>query len=267
MDSYRMLLPDNASLYFETHGKGSPILLIAGLASDSQSWGGVVQDLARDFLVITPDNRGVGRSTQNGVDISISGMGDDCIALLDYLGIASAEILGHSMGGFVALDCALRYPDRLSGLLIAGSAPRNSPENNQLVRAWASDLTAGADRGDWFRGLFPWIFTPSFLPDAEALDAAVSYSVDYPYPQSAEAFRKQVEAIAGFDCTGEIATIKLPTLIIHGREDRLFPSEESVRRLKSINGARSIVFERAAHSIHLEQPEAFSRAIREFIKR
>ena len=256
--------PDGASLYFEIHGTGAPLLLVAGMASDSQSWGPLVQDLAEDFLVITPDNRGVGRSTQAGVEISIRTMADDCMALLDALGIASATIVGHSMGGFIALECALRYPGRVSGLVLEGSAPGSPPETIRMLLNWADELVAGAEPAAWFRDLLPWLFTGTFLADPQVMDEAVRGAVEYPYPQSPAAFRKQVQAIAAFDCSGQLGTVNLPTLILHGSDDRLFPAAASIAALSAIRGARSTLIDRAAHAVHVEQPEAFVSAIRAF---
>jgi pimeloyl-ACP methyl ester carboxylesterase len=134
MKSYNLLLPDKVSLYFEVHGKGVPLLLIAGLGSDSQSWGAVVQNLAQDFMVITPDNRGVGRSTQKDVKISIPAMADDCMAILDYLEIPAIHLAGHSMGGFVALECAMRYSQRVCSLVLAATSTKSPGKSNSLFR-------------------------------------------------------------------------------------------------------------------------------------
>lgn len=266
MKSYNLVLPDDVSLYFETHGKGAPLLLIAGLGSDSQSWGTVVKDLAKDFLVITPDNRGVGRSTQKGVKISIAAMADDCMAILDFLEIPAAHLVGHSMGGFVALECAMRYGQRVSSLVLAATSTKCSDKNNALFRVWASELHSGIDLGEWLMELFPWLFTERFLQDREMVESFIRMAREYPYPQTAGAFRKQVEALAEFDGTGRLAAVRAPTLIIHGCEDLLFPASECVERLALISGARSMVLGKAAHSIPLEQPEEFAAAIRSFLQ-
>ena len=257
---------DNIFIYYEVHGAGPPLLLIAGLASDSQSWRTIIPELARDHLVIIPDNRGVGRSTQTGIDISIGIMADDCIALLDYLGIPTAHMLGHSMGGFVALDCSLRYPQRLSSLTLAGTAAHNSRRNIQLFQKWADDLESGMDTAAWFAAVFPWLFTSKLLNDTQAMEMAIRYAVDYPYPQAATAFGKQIEALAAFDCSNRLTDINLPTLVIHGKEDLLFPAEQSIGLLGQIPRSRTCLIEGAAHSIHLENPGDFVTAILDFLK-
>jgi pimeloyl-ACP methyl ester carboxylesterase len=101
-----VLLTNNIELFYEIRSEGPPLILIAGLASDSQSWEPVMGSLSENFKVISLDNRGVGRTIHQDIDISIEKMTDDCISLLGHLGLESVHVLGHSMGGFVALDMA-----------------------------------------------------------------------------------------------------------------------------------------------------------------
>ena len=122
-------------LYYEVHGNGDPLLLIAGLASDSQSWQPIIGELSRHYHVIVLDNRGVGRTSPSEVDTSITLMSDDCIALVNHLGLTSVSILGHSMGGFVAMDCAIRYPDHVDNLILASTVAFTS-QRNKRKRDW-----------------------------------------------------------------------------------------------------------------------------------
>jgi pimeloyl-ACP methyl ester carboxylesterase len=96
---------------------------------------------------------------------------------------------------------------------------------------------------------------------------AVRFAVEYPYPQDKAAFRKQVEAIAGFDCSPRLAAISSQALIIHGIEDLLFPPEQSAKALQTIPKASTCRIENAAHSIHLENPEGFTQAVLDFLLR
>ena len=94
---------NDLEIYYEIHGEGPPLLLVAGLASDSQSWQPVLDSLAADYQVIVFDNRGVGRTTPQEAGNSISRMADDCVGFARQLGIGKFHLLGHSMGGFIAL--------------------------------------------------------------------------------------------------------------------------------------------------------------------
>jgi pimeloyl-ACP methyl ester carboxylesterase len=88
---------NDVDLYYEVHGKGSALMLVAGLGSDSQSWVPNVQDLAQHYQVIIFDNRGTGRTVPHETETSIQQMSDDCVALIKALGLSSVALLGHSM--------------------------------------------------------------------------------------------------------------------------------------------------------------------------
>jgi len=256
---------NNISLYYEIHGRGEPLMLVAGLGSDSQSWQPVMEELSRHFLVITPDNRGTGRTVPQDVETSIPQIADDCMALARHLGLSSFNLLGHSMGGFVALDLATRYPDAVDKLILAGTSASNPKCNDLLFSDWASTLESGMDKTQWFHSIFYWLFTEQFFENGDAVDAALRYAVDYPYPQSAVAFRKQVEAIVGFDCFEQLSGVTAKTLIISGQEDILFPPDASASLMQAISGAAFSVIAHAAHSIHMEQPQVFTDCVLDFL--
>ncbi len=252
-------------LYYEVHGKGVPLLLIAGLASDSQSWQPIIGELSRHFCIIVLDNRGVGRTTPDEVYISIPLMADDCIALINHLELTSVSILGHSMGGFVAMDCAIRYPDYVDNLILAATAASTSQRNYALLSDWVSYRESGMDLRLWFRNIFYWIFSRNFFKNEASLNDAIRLAIEYPYPQSKIAFRKQVEAIAPFNCLQALLNITSKTLVVCGKEDLFFPPEESIALSNKIPGAQLSLIEKAAHSIHIEYPLEFTDRILYFL--
>lgn len=256
---------NGVDLYYECHGEGNPLMLIAGLASDSQSWQPIVEDLSRDNLVILPDNRGVGRTRPQDVETSIQHISDDCMALSEHLGMATVTLLGHSMGGFVALDCAVRYPERVPKLILAGTSACNSERNNALFHDWVSYLNSGMELEYWFRNVFFWIFSKRFFENNEVLDDALRFAIEYPYPQSKTAFERQVQAIKSFNCEQALANIKAKTLILCGNEDLLFPAEDIIQVLQGIPMTSVSIVEDAAHSVHMENPNAFTECVSRFL--
>jgi pimeloyl-ACP methyl ester carboxylesterase len=259
------LAVNGVDLYYETHGEGAPLLLVAGMASDSQSWQPVLDRLASRFLVITPDNRGVGRTSPPGCITSISAMADDCVALVRHLGLASVNLLGHSMGGFVAQDLAIRYPECVERLVLAGTSSANSRRNNILFADWASSLDQGLDPEPWFRNIFFWIFSSRFFEDERTVAAALQFAVEYPYPQSPAAFRNQVTAIAGFNATGALPLIVARTLVLAGEEDLLFPPRACAALAKQLPRAAFVRIDNAGHALHMENPQAFTEAVLNFL--
>lgn len=255
-----ILLRHDLELYYELHGSGPALLLIAGLASDSQSWLPVLPALAEQYTVILPDNRGVGRSTQDCAT-SVELMADDGLALLQHLGLQRAHLVGHSMGGMVALEMALRRPEQVESVVLLASAPRNSNRNNLLFADWAAAAENGSDQAAWFRTILAWILTERFFDQSEMVDAVLSYLLAYPWPQSASAFSRQVEALARYDVTDRLGQVMVPTCVIAGEEDILLPLHHSEQLARGIPGAVMQIIKKAAHSVHSEQPAALTAAL------
>ena len=242
-------------------------MLVAGLASDSQSWNPIIDSLKTHFKVIIFDNRGVGRTTPSDIPLDVHQMADDCIALIRHLDLPGVNLLGHSMGGFIAMDCAIRYPEYIDRLILAGTAPFNSERNNLLFSDWASCVESGMDPELWFRNIFYWVFSKRFFKDSKAVQEAIQFELSYPYPQSKAAFRNQVKAIADFNCSQDLSRIKSKTLVLFGDEDLLFPEKDCRKLLEIISDAEFTVIPDAAHSIHMENPAAYTERILEFLQR
>lgn len=232
--------------------------MIAGLASDSQSWAPIVPLLSERHQLIMPDNRAVGRTLPKDAETSIEQMAEDYAALLDALGIDRVRILGHSMGGIVAMHFAARWPDRVHRLIVAASEPSQTARTISLIDTLVALREAGVRDELWFKSLFHWLFAPTFFDDPAALEEAIRLSEDYPYRQTVEAMRRQADAIAQFDLGGSAKHIVAPTLAILGGDDLLISSKEATTALKSIGNIQIEEIAGAAHSLHWDNPEAFS---------
>ena len=241
-------LPD-LSLHYEDRGSGPPLLLVAGLASDSFSWLPVATPLAARFRTIMPDNRGVGRTRPQDGPCSIDAIADDCAALLRHLGVERASVLGHSMGGFVAQRLAARHPGLVDRLVLVATGTGAGARNAATFVEMAEKLDAGEDAERWF------------LDDPAKAEAVMAWALNYPWPQSARAFRRQVDAVIAYDGSADVGAIAVPTLVVAGREDILYPAEECEAFARRIPGAAFTVIEGAAHAVHTEQPGAFVDAV------
>ena len=260
------LLVNGIDLYYEQHGKGRTLLMIAGLASDSQSWQPIVEELSQHYHVVLLDNRGSGRTKPLDVEITIEAMADDVIALIKYLNLSSVDIVGHSMGGFIALDCSIRYPEYVSKLILVGTSAFNSTCNNALFSDWVSYLESDMNKKLWFKSIFYWIFTKEFFEDTEVVEFALNFAVEYPYPQTDIAFKNQVKVIKTFNCLKNLPHVKSKTLAIFGEKDLLFSPQESIKILSAIPILKMVTIPSAAHSVHTQQPKAFIRSIEAFLE-
>lgn len=256
---------NDLEMYYEIHGDGPPLLLVAGLASDSQSWISILPALSAKNRVIVFDNRGVGRTMPQDAVTSISQMAEDCMGLARYLGLEKFDLLGHSMGGFIALELAARYPQQIDRLIIASAVAIDNPRNNWLFQDWAANREAGMDLARWFRNFFYWIFTPAFFTDPQAVENAVQFALEYPYPQNTQAFTNQVKALVSYDGEGKTDLVQAKTLVLAGSEDLLFSPKRCEEFSKTIQQAKFKAIDHAAHSIFIENPKDFVTTVQKFL--
>lgn len=261
-----MLMLNDIELYYEVHGDGPPLLLVAGLASDVSSWQTVLPALSEYFRVILVDNRGIGRSVPEDAPVSVDLMADDCAALIDHLGYGPVHVLGHSMGGFTALSLAARYPDRVKKLVLAATGEKSSFRNTLLFSDLADLYERGEDPAGFFRTVFYWIFSPAFFEDEGTVKGAVEFALSYPFPQAPVSFRNQVNAIASFDGRNLAASVSAPALVLSAAEDLLFASSAGRELAEKLPRGKYLSVEGAAHSIHAEKPKEFAEAVVSFLK-
>ena len=136
----------DVELYYEVRGTGAPLLLVAGLAADNSYWVPVVDALAAKYRVVLLDNRGSGRTTPLDAASGIGTMADDCIALVRHLELPKVHLAGHSMGGMIVQDCAIRHPALVDRVVLAATAPVASARDNDLFASWASLSTRSTGR-------------------------------------------------------------------------------------------------------------------------
>lgn len=256
---------NDIELYYETIGSGQPLMLIAGLASDSQSWQPLVEGLSRHYQLILLDNRGVGRTQPHSASSSIEQMADDCIALADHLGIQQLSLVGHSMGGMIALSCAARYPQRVTHLVLMATSSNSSKRNNQLFQDWLDYWRVGLPLELWFRNVFYWIFSTPFFAQVQSVDAAVNFALNYPYPQTLIGFERQVQALSRVDLSSQLALIQQSSLIVCGEVDLIFPLKETVPILTLLPNHQLVIVEGAAHSLVIEQPNIIQEVLLKFL--
>lgn len=262
---------DDVSLYYEVHGPAEtgeghrPLVLVAGLASDSQSWRPVLDTLSRNRPVIVFDNRGCGRTRPHDVSNSMALLADDCLGLAEHLGLHQFDLLGHSMGGFIALECARRAPQRVAHLVVCNSGASQSARNQQLFSDWADELDAGQAEERWYRNFFYWLFTPAFFEDTDAVRQLLELAIGYPHRPTAAGFRAQVEAMRGFSAGEWLRGLHMRTLIVASADDQLYPPGDNGAGLAALPNAQVALIQGQAHSLPLESPARFCAAVLEFL--
>ncbi len=242
-------------------GEGEPLLLIAGIASDVSSWPGVSEELSRHFKVINFDNAGAGRSGIPEKSHTIRDMADDAVSLLDYLKIKKANILGHSMGGYIAQEIAINYPKRVEKLILESTSFVSSKRNNELIGDFNKKLKENSDPRQWFGSWTEWLFSQKTLTDKNFIETFIQNGMNYPFGPTQAGLNAQTEAIKSFDSSGRLGNIRAKTMVVEGSEDKLILPEEAKALARKIPGCVYKTIEGAGHCIHIESPELFLKAV------
>ncbi|HEU0221323.1 MAG TPA: alpha/beta fold hydrolase [Paracoccaceae bacterium] len=168
-----VLAANGIELHYERQGEGPPLLLIAGLASDTASWQPVREALAARFQLILPDNRCAGRTRPMPCPTGRALMLAAILALLDRLGLARVHVAGHSMGGMLALHLAAEAPERVASVIAMSTTGRIGSVAGSPFADLAELYGApGVAAETWFRLLFHWLFSPGFFAGRAAVLAA-----------------------------------------------------------------------------------------------
>ena len=256
---------NNADLFYQVQGKGEPLLLIAGFACDHTIWALVTAQLAASYQVIAIDNRGMGQS--NGADkaVTLRQMAEDAAGLLDTLGLSSAHVAGHSMGGLIAQELALAHPEKVRSLMLVSSGAQTDPRGKAIIELWG-ELPRLVDPLTMTRILLPWMYTSNFYSTPGALEKLMKQIMANPYPPSADAIYGQSRAISNANTIDRLANINCPTLVLVGSDDILLPIGSSKQLARGIRNARLVILEKTGHVLLIESPEVVAQTLLDFMK-
>src|SRR6202044_857975 len=224
-------------LNYKLEGDGEEtIVLINGLADDLETWVLQIDDfLAAGYRVLRFDNRGIGQSGKPAGPYSSKMLADDAKALVDALAITDFHLMGVSMGGMIAQEYALSYPQDLRSVTFACTYAAPGPFCSRMFAMWA-DLAPVLGVPFVMRDVTLWAFTTDFFssrPDELAeFETAMAY-MDQPVP----AYLAQLAVIQQHDTTGRLAGIAVPTLVLAGEQDILIPVSLSQELHKGIAGS------------------------------
>lgn len=255
---------NGVELRVEEIGQGPPLLLIMGLGSSLDTWIAQREAFAARYRVILFDNRGAGESESPPAPWTVPEMAADALGVLDALGVERAHVLGVSMGGMIAQEMAIRWPERVDRLVVAMSFARPDPLRRAflLFRRWAR--LQGADLVQEGVANLPWLVSPRVLNDPEQLERLMAVVGAMPL-MAPEAYSLQVDAILEHDTLSRLHRVRAPTLVVSAAEDVLTPVLLSQEIAAAIPGARLTVLPRGNHAVQIEDPELFNSAVLEFL--
>jgi pimeloyl-ACP methyl ester carboxylesterase len=252
-------------LYYESAGEGEPLVLVMGLGADHLAWAFQVGPLSEHFQVISFDNRDSGQSSYADGPYEITDMAADTIGLADALGLDSFHLLGASMGGAIAQEIALGWPDRVRTLTLAITFAGAGAYGRKLGRMLAADVMRRSFE-EQVDQMMLLCFTEALYDEQEKVTFLRQGMLANPHPQKPEGFARQAEASGRHEARERLSSLKMPVHVIGAEYDILVPVWKSKELAELIPGARLSIVEGAAHGLNLERAEDFNGVVLDFLR-
>ncbi len=255
------------NIYYETYGDGKDrsLILINGLGSDHREWLYQVPAFRRHFRVVLFDNRGAGLSDSPPGPYTTEQMAGDVRELLGYLGIGRANVLGVSLGGLIAQQVAILYPEIVDALVLACTGVGGEHSVKPQEEAMGAFLSfSEEDPEGSLRKILPYLYTREFI---ERNDPEIERFLRYALNkrQNMEGYRAQLAAVSTHSSFQRLGRIRAKTLVITGNADSLIPPENSKILVGRIPGARLVFLEGAPHRLFAERWEEFNDQVLKFL--
>lgn len=250
----------NLKLNYDVIGKGLPLLLIHGLGSSGRDWEKQVLFFAQKYQVITLDLRGHGRSDKPPGPYSMSLFAEDTVTLIRELDLVPLHLVGISMGGMVAFELAVRFPELLRSLTVVNSSPEMRVETfREHLQVWRRFLFLEilGTRGTGVllgKNLFP------FPEQAELRKIFVRRWAE----NNKSAYRESLRAIINWDVEQHLAEISCPVLVVASDKDYM-PLDEKQAYTARMPNAELVVIDNARHAVTAERPEQFNAVLDKFL--
>jgi proline iminopeptidase len=271
-----ILSEGDVDLYYTTHGSGSPLLLMhGGLGPDHTYFRPWLDGLADVATLIYYDHRGGGRSSRldSFAGITHQTFVEDADRLREHLGHDTMVLLGHSYGGMLAIEYALRHQDRLDGLVLCCTAPAwdydDELARNAAARATPAQLESlqkmrdvPLESDEVFGRLWADI-QPLYF---HHVDSSIIARMDANTCYSAAAYYLSELLLADFNISDQLPRITVPTLIIAGRDDWVTPMSQARRLQAGLPHAQLVVFEKSGHYPFIEEGSLFLQALRGWLE-
>jgi pimeloyl-ACP methyl ester carboxylesterase len=247
---------NDINIYYEVYGEGFPCVMIMGTALCLKVWDDpLIDELSRRYETILFDNRGSGKTDIPDGKYTIKLMADDTAGLMNALNIDRAHIIGVSMGGMIAQELVLNYPEKVEKLVLWGANCGGRKTIPPKLAAYKFYLGAieGLTPERMAKATIPLLLTPEFIknnPDyvEDKIQRILSGTIPF------SSYARQLKAMIGLNTYRRLKTIKTPTLILQGKKDIVVPPENGEILANQIPGAKLVKFEKSGHAIYPHEP-------------
>ncbi len=255
------------SLTYKMEGSGNPVVFIQGVGLHGDGWLPQTRTLGSHFRCLTFDNRGMGRSQPVGTEITVEQLAEDTLAVMDAAGIGAAHIVGHSLGGVIALQIALTARQKVKSLALLCTSSRGSHATRlTLSMMWLGLRSRVGTRRMRAHAFLEIVLPASYLAnqDRDLLAARLEPLFGHDLAESPPIVMQQLKALKRFDATARLPELAgIPTVVLSAAEDLIFPSAFGRELTDGIPGARFVEIAHAAHGVTIQCAEAVNRVLLE----
>jgi 3-oxoadipate enol-lactonase len=259
---------DNISMYYEIHGKGEPLVFINGRNMCQDLLYRHVPVFAREYKLITFDNRGTGKSDAPDVPYSLEMMANDLAGLLDVIDIKKTHLAGYSMGARIAEEIAISCPERVLSLMLVcpitwSAELHNQPQpgTEEEQKRWEA-MSLEERVWSFLQGVVSDEFIQKNHKLAEKMHKIIMEGYGPPHAQKWHA-----QASVSYDNYKRLPQIKAPTLIMAGGADKIVPLDNILILKERIRGAELAILDKMGHFMMWEGFEESNRVMLEFLKK
>lgn len=253
----------SGALSYRIAGKGTPVMLIHGLAEDGSIWNEITAAVGDQALIISPDLPGSGASERGAEKITIEGMAVACKAIIDAENISSVVVIGHSMGGYVSLAFAEQFPQAIIALGLFHSSAYADDEEKKSSRNKMISFIQSHGTLPFLKQATPGLFSDTTkAKDAKAVDELIERYSNFD-PQSLVAYQQAM--IERPDRTSLLENIVKPVLFVIGRQDKAIPYDVSIRQSHIPSVAYIHVLEDSGHMGMLEETSKSIEILKSFL--
>jgi pimeloyl-ACP methyl ester carboxylesterase len=266
-DSLPMIAVDGARIVYRRFGKGRPLLVLNGFGATGADWDpSFIDRLTSSSELILMDNRGIGGSKDDGQPFDIAKLADDAAHVIESLGIERANVMGWSMGGFIAQALAVKYADCVDKLVLLSTDPGGIEADLASPDVWSELADTSGTPNEQARRLlfllFPNDVAESFYQQFGDMVAAARARL------SVELLNRQVAAMDAWHrngLTSQLREIRMPTLIATGTDDIVIPASNALKLVNTIPGAWLAQFPHGGHAFAAQYPLSLADLINSFL--
>jgi pimeloyl-ACP methyl ester carboxylesterase len=257
------------SFAYNVRGEGEPAVFIQGVGLHGDGWLPQTEFLSATFRCLTFDNRGMAQSQPAGASITVEQMASDTLAIMDAAGFGAAHVIGHSMGGVIAQQIALTYPQRVRSLSLLCTSARGADATRLSWRLlWPSMRSRMGSRRMRRLAFLEIVMPPEYLSTQEpdVLAERLSPIFGHDLAESPPVTIRQLNALMRFDARTRLAGLGgIPTLVLSATQDVIFPPRCGRRLAAGIPGARYLEVANSAHGVTIQRAGEVNNALSEHL--